>query len=171
MGLSATALAAASTETFDTRVSGTTTPFETSKPVTIDVTPHDPAKIYYVVVDWEDTTFMYDFDGAPTWKPEDHTYDPISTAHWDKTSANIKVTNHSNAAVTVTSLFSNGLTTIKKYDVTGDLTNSSINLPTGEGLDWGTAANGTTTLNISGTPNVTGQFILDTITVTISPTP
>lgn len=171
LSVSVTAFAA-ETKTFDSGETGTgNPPYTASKDVEVNVTPHNPATVYYVVVEWDDLTFEYDFDGAPTWLPESHTYDPVNTAYWDKTLAEIKVTNHSNAAVDTIAAFKNNLTSTSLYNVTGTLNNAKLTLATGEGLTWNTAASGTSVLNISGTPNVTGEFTLDTIKVTISPAP
>lgn len=56
--------------------------------------------IYNLDVSWDDLIFTYDFG---TWDPETHQY----TAGWDKTSASISVTNHSNAEVTVDATYDN----------------------------------------------------------------
>ena len=49
----------------------------------------------------EDMTFTYNESGARTWDPDTHTYTDTTSAGWDKVTAAVTATNHSNAQVTV----------------------------------------------------------------------
>lgn len=57
--------------------------------------------VYSVDLTWEDMTFTYNESGTRTWNPDTHTYTNTTSAGWDKISAAVTATNHSNAQVTV----------------------------------------------------------------------
>ena len=125
-------------------------------------------EVYYVNVEWDALDFTYSFvEGEENkWDPETHTYGEsnYTGANWDKTSANIVVTNHSNKAVAVNAT----IDTDVKYGVTTTLSNASFDLATGEGLTFDTADAGTIGVAIKGVPTVSEDFTIGTITVAIS---
>lgn len=57
--------------------------------------------VYSVDLTWEDMTFTYNESGTKIWDPDTHTYTGTTSAGWDKYSAAVTATNHSNANVTV----------------------------------------------------------------------
>lgn len=125
--------------------------------------------VYSVNVEWDALEFTYSFHGSETWDPETHTYTASETGNWDKTSANIKVTNHSNKKVKIDSSFVgvNG-TSATVNGVTAQLMDGSFELAAGVEGEPLTADNKTIKVNISGTPTKTTEFKLDTVRVTVS---
>ena len=75
---------------------------EHSKDVTgtYAVNQNDEAAVYSLDISWPDLDFSYT-DGYKKWNPETHKYDSVDGTWEDKT-AEITVTNHSNAAIEVT---------------------------------------------------------------------
>lgn len=147
----------------------TTVSSSVEKVVTITVNSQPAGTVYSVDIEWDDLNFTYNKVGG-TWDPETHTYGSTSIG-WDKTSANIKVTNHSNAGVLITSNFkeSNDLL-LSKGGVDGSLNNHSFALDAGEVNGYDTADNDTITVGISGVPETDSGFELGTVVVTVSAT-
>ena len=115
---------------------------------------------YNVVVTWGDLNFTYDITGD--WDPENHKYE----GSWNKTSADITVTNHSDAEIKVDASLSGDVT---KNSVTASLSNDSFTLDSAVGTTYGDAPNQNITVNIDGNPDTTNTtFELATVTVTIS---
>lgn len=142
---------------------------------TIDVTARYTAStstepVYSVDIAWDNMTFTYSESGVRIWNPENHTYTANRSGEWDKTTADITVTNHSNADVTVkltyTADTANGNT-----GVTGTLSNAGGILAAGAEGKPDEAEQIISTLTVSGIPNgnVTADGVrVGTITVTIS---
>ena len=127
--------------------------------------------VYYVVMDWENLTFTYNFgETRSVWKPETHSY--VSSgggaAGWVNDSANITLTNHSNANLNVSLAFEGGGTSKAANNVTATIANHSFTLDTGEGKTFATADKDTATVGVSGTPNVRSGFDIGKIVVAIS---
>ena len=57
--------------------------------------------IYRIDVAWGNLDFRYDIGNQGVWLPNEHKYDDTTGAKWVNSSANVSVTNHSNAAVNV----------------------------------------------------------------------
>ena len=57
--------------------------------------------VYSVDMKWDDMTFTYHEKSTRVWNPTDHTYSEKIIGGWDKNTADILVTNHSNADVKV----------------------------------------------------------------------
>ena len=138
--------------------------------VIIDTTTVDDiAAVYYVDVTWESLDFTYTFDDVVenVWDPETHTYTVEAgengNANWDKTSATITVTNHSNEAVAVVAnapAAMNGVTTT---------VTAGFNLPSAVGYAVDAAElTDTFTVSIDGIPTVEENFTIGAVTVTIS---
>lgn len=73
-------------------------------PIYVTVKYNDSATdpiVYSVDLTWEDMTFTYNESGTRTWNPDTHTYTDPTSAGWDKVTAKITATNHSNAQVMV----------------------------------------------------------------------
>lgn len=56
-------------------------------------------KVYSVDITWGDLSFVYTDESKGVWNPKTHSYDGTVEGHWTKDTAEIKVTNSSNAAV------------------------------------------------------------------------
>ena len=124
---------------------------------------------YSIDIAWEDMTFTYSMAGTMEWDPATHTYEENITAGWDKESADVTVTNHSNVAVDV----SFGYTPTNSYGVITALSNSdsALNLAAGVEGDVANAAAATATLSVSGVPNDTvteNGVVVGTITVQVN---
>lgn len=64
--------------------------------------PADPAEtVYSVDIAWSGLNFTYN-EEVKDWNPTTHKYDTKTEAGWAKSNAKIKVTNHSNTAITAT---------------------------------------------------------------------
>lgn len=124
--------------------------------------------VYSVDIEWDSLTFVYNETNTKTWKPSDHSYDTATNGSWDKTSANITVTNHSNAAVTVAMAYTASAT---DSGVTAALTGGSKTLAPGVENKASEADSVTGTVTISGKPNssVTASGItVGSVTITIN---
>lgn len=122
--------------------------------------------IYNVDLNWGDLTFTYSESTEKVWKPDTHTYETTTTGGWDKTESAVKVTNHSNAPVTV----SMTLTPVTGTGVDVALTGGNATLAAGEVGNVDGAASVTGTVKISGKPNSTvteAGIKVASITVTI----
>lgn len=140
---------------------------------TIDVTAsYQPAgsesdPVYSVDIIWENMNFEYTDSGEKVWNPDTHTYSTATEGKWDKTQADITVTNHSNVAVDIAIAYASTANT----GITGTITNGTATLRAGELEKPDEADSMTATLTISGKPNssVTKDGIkIGTITIQIS---
>lgn len=126
------------------------------------------ATVYSVDIVWEDMSFVYDAAGSKEWNPDDHTYTDVVTGGWKKTTADVIVTNHSNASVNVTLTYQ----PVGSYGVSGTLSVTGETLDAGVENQYDKADSLTSTLTISGTPtgiDANGVKV-GTITVTIAKT-
>lgn len=105
--------------------------------------------VYSVDISWVSMTFTYSLEETKTWDAEKHSYDIASEKSWDKTSAAVTVTNHSNVSVSVSMEYipENGT------GITGSLSADSAVLNAGEEGNYSGADSFTAVLNISGEPN------------------
>ena len=125
------------------------------------------AVVYSVDITWESMVFTYSETTEKVWNAADHSYDTTSTGSWDKTTASITVTNHSNAAVTATVAYSPVVNT----GVTGTLNTTEKVLAAGVEGKPNEADALVATLTISGKPTstVTGDGVkIGSITITLS---
>ena len=123
--------------------------------------------VYSVDIEWSSMTFTYTQTSTKKWNADDHSYDTVSEGAWDKTSATITVTNHSNVSVNVDMKY----TAVENTGVKGALTNTSAVLNAGEEGNYNGADSVSAKLTISGKPNstVTDDGVkVGTIKVTIS---
>ena len=122
-------------------------------------------KVYKVVIEWASLDFTYNPGTDASWNPETHEYSDGTGAGWDgETTRNVKVTNHSNAAVNVAA----AIDTATKNGVTVALGNASFQLATAVGTTVAAAPNDTFTVSVSGAPNPVNDFTVGTVTVTVS---
>lgn len=123
--------------------------------------------VYSVDIVWEDMTFTYNEETEKVWNAADHSYTSTTTGDWDKTTATITVTNHSNAAVTANVAY----TPVTNTGVTGTLNTTEKTLAAGAEGKPDEADALVATLTISGKPNenVTNAGVkIGSITVTLS---
>ena len=118
--------------------------------------------VYKVVLDWDSLDFTYTFDSDDIWDPDTHTYGN-DDANWDKTTANIVVTNHSNEDVAIAA----EIDTATTNGVTATLGNTAFNLDTAVGTEVTDAPADTIGVEISGVPTIEEDFTLGTSTVTV----
>ena len=144
-----------------------------------DENDHELTTVYYVVVEWDDLTFTFNFDGTNAevvWNPETHKYmngSSEATGSWAVATKNITVTNHSNAAVAYAAKFTNNaLVSEAKNGVTATLEDQGTGtLITAEGTAPTAAPSNKYTVTVSGTPTTKEAFAVDTITVAITAAP
>lgn len=126
--------------------------------------------VYYVTVDWTSLTFTHT-NGSTTnnWDPEKHNYSITGgTSGWDKTAADIAVTNHSNTDIGVAMNFDGGDTTKTVNGVTATLTNHTFDLATGVGRTAAQADKASATVTVNGTPSVNSEFTIGMVKIAIS---
>lgn len=137
----------------------------------VTVTFNDEAvtgSVYSVNVEWSGMDgYGYSEAADAVWNPSNHTYSSGSAGTWTAENAGtVKVTNHSNEAVTATASFdANDLNT----ELTGtfsDGTDDNEELATGVGLTYETADSATFTLTLNGDIATTGQVGTATVTIT-----
>ena len=122
------------------------------------------ATVYGVDVVFEDMTFNYTAASQGTWDPDSHTYVDIAEAKWDKTSANVTVTNHSNAAIVATVAYAKG-----EYQggVVVAVENATLNLDSAVDTLYAAAPSAAATVKVSGHA-AQGETVIGSITVTIA---
>lgn len=134
------------------------------------------ATVYHIVIDWDSLTFTYDYgETTQVWDTENHQYQTTTgTQGWDKTSATITITNHSNAAVGYTASFSNSdeqkSATVRDATATLDKTSGTVaTAAQAPYLGTKNAPKETVTVAISGKPEkANSEFVVGTIYLTIS---
>lgn len=139
---------------------------------TIDVTAkYDKSTsaetVYNVDITWESMSFTYTESGTKVWNPETHTYTTTTNGGWDKTEADITVTNHSNASVDVAVEY----TAVEGTGISGSVANGSATLAAGVEGKPDEADKLIATLTISGAPNSTvteAGVKIGTITIRIA---
>lgn len=141
-----------------------------SKEVKVIVDKDSVGTVYSVDIAWDSLEFTYNL-GAGNWNPSDHSVTADGDTGWDKESANINVTNHSNVGVSINASFADAQTTATLNGVTAALTNNIFNLDAGKLNEYATADNDTAVVKISGTPSTETAFTVGTITVTVSANP
>ena len=128
-----------------------------------------PTNVYYVVVDWSDVDFTYNLTASSGWGNinNKHDYSSDGTSSWVKSTGNVTVTNHSNAAISVKA----ALTLVENTGVTVEIEENADTVAKSvaaavEGTEWDSAASATYAITASGTPKATGKVA--TVTVTIA---
>ena len=127
----------------------------------------DTPNVYSVDIEWSSMVFTYTQSSTKKWNAEDHSYATVSEGAWDKTSATITVTNHSNISVNVDMKY----TAEENTGVKGTLTNNTAVLDAGEEGNYSGADSVSATLSISGIPSdsVTAEGVkIGAIKVTIN---
>lgn len=125
------------------------------------------ATVYSVDITWENMTFTYNETTEKVWNAENHTYTTDTAGAWDKTSASITITNHSNAAVTASVSY----TPVADTGITGTLNTTQKTLTAGVEGKPDEADTLIAVLTISGKPaeTVTNTGVkIGSITITLS---
>lgn len=140
------------------------------------VAGEDATTIYSVDISWGDMKFTYTGEIAGTWNPATHETSAGTAAAWTVDTAaadgklagnEVKVTNHSNGAITATVAYKS----LDAYSaVTGTVTNGTLNLASAVETTYENAPNGTASLTLSGElPSThTAGAQIGTVTVTIT---
>lgn len=124
--------------------------------------------VYSVDIDWGDMAFTYT-EEAGVWNPETHQTTGAGGGIWKATTTDgnkIKVTNHSNAAVTAT--FSYAAAT--GYDtISGSFDKATLNLATAVDTEVSNAPSDTAALTLTGAlaSSTAANTTIGTITVTL----
>lgn len=124
--------------------------------------------VYSVDIDWGDMEFTYTA-AAGVWDPGTHTITGADGGTWSATNTGgnqIKVTNHSNTAVTATFSYA----AASGYeDISGSFDKTSLNLATAVGTEVSNAPNGSAELTLSGplASSTPASTTIGTITVTL----
>lgn len=125
--------------------------------------------VYSVVIDWGDMEFTYT-EGAGVWNPETHQTTGTNGGVWTvkNTDGNkIKVTNHSNTAVTATFSYA----AASGYgDIHGSFDKETLNLATAVDTEVSNAPSGSAELTLDGAlaSSTAANTKIGTITVTLS---
>ena len=121
---------------------------------------------YCLEISWTDMNFVYTRSQTHTWNPKNHSYKTTTKKKWTDKEATIKVTNHSNAEVTVEIANSNVMD-----GVTLTWDKETLTLPTADNGENGAAGTPTTDsalLTVTGTITDTGaKQTLGTVTITL----
>ena len=143
-------------------VSGNGNSTSTDVSISYEATSQDTTTVIYSVeIEWTDIEFVYNA-GQTQWNPGTHNYDATKTAgSWTNDKGSVKVTNHSNAAISANVAFA---TAANGY-ATMTVTTPDIEVDSA-GSEVAAAPFGTTELTVSGTPNAAGS--IGTLTVTIN---
>ena len=125
------------------------------------------AILYGVDVVFEDMNFTYTAASQGTWDIETHTYKDVAEATWNKTSATVKVTNHSNAPIVATVAYEKA----EGYEggVQVEVEDATLNLGSAVGTAVAEAPNAVATVKISGDAAAGDTAkVIGTITVSIA---
>lgn len=146
-----------------------------SKDVTVTIT--GSAKVYHVVINWEDMAFSYTL-GA--WNVKEHKYDEGT---WNDKEAVIKVENHSNAPVYLAAEIdqTNADAAVNEDVVTADVAVAKSELVSADAAEYRTqnstisgegykaGDNTIITVTASGNPQIAGEnLVVGTVKVTVS---
>ena len=135
--------------------------------------------VYSVEIAWDSMDFTYNYGTGGGWDPTTHTYEEGTGKGWtgantetakETASADLTVTNHSNAAVSVSAKFS-GQDTAISNGVTATLTGNVFDLGAGQiGEDNVDKVYNSALVTVSGAPTkVDEKFTVGTVTVTVNP--
>ena len=137
----------------------------------VTVTFNDDAvtgSVYSVDVKWSGMDgYGYSEAADAVWNPSNHTYSNGSAGTWTTDDAGtVKVTNHSNEAVTATAEFEANDLNTELSGTFSDGTDATEALATGVGLTYDAADSAMFTLILDGDIATTGQIGTATVTIT-----
>lgn len=144
---------------------------DAEKPVNIKIANTATDPVFCIQVDWESLDFTYTFNtGTQQWNPETHQYDAVTgMTGWDKNSAKVTITNHSNREVKAKA----SMDTLENNGVTFSLANNTeTTLPSAENkaIDAAELKKEITISHDGSVPttNVPGTYLVDELVVTIA---
>lgn len=123
--------------------------------------------VYSVNIEWGAMEFTYTAASAGKWNPDTHTYGTGTKASWSSNGSNtVKITNHSNAAVTATLSYKSAA---GFENITGTFDKATIDLATAVGTAVGSAPTATAKLTLAGelASTTTANTTIGTVTVTL----
>lgn len=121
--------------------------------------------VYSVDIVWESMEFTYNAVGTKEWDADKHEYVDNTEGAWNKETADITVTNHSNAEIEVIVTYN----AIGESGVTGTVENGAFSIQSAVGLATDAAElSATATLKIGGAPEDKTASALKIGTVTVS---
>lgn len=125
--------------------------------------------VYSVDITWGNMQYTYTIASEGTWDPDTHTFKNASEGEWScgEGADQVKVTNHSNAAVKATFTYD----AESEYEsITGSFNKQEATLGTAEGTEVSKAPTDTATLSLSGAlkKGVPTATTIGTATVTLN---
>lgn len=107
-------------------------PITENKDVKVNVTSKTGGgTVYKIDIAWDSMNFTYSKGANDTWDPVDHRHEGSVAAHFEGTNtANITVTNHSNASVQVNAAFAGDQVSAESHGITATL--SDVSEPEGD---------------------------------------
>lgn len=123
--------------------------------------------VYSVNIEWGAMKFTYTAASAGKWDPDTHTYGEDTKASWSSNNTNtVKITNHSNAAVTATLSYSPAA---GFESINGTFDKATINLATAENTTLANAPTETARLTLTGelASTTADNTTIGTVTVTL----
>lgn len=134
-------------------------------------TTDETTVVYSVDVEWKDVAFAYNA-GSTQWNPATHNYTASVNKGWTDTSGSVKVTNHSNAAVSVEVAYEAANAevdvTINDADAESNGLVKTVELESAVNTAYNEAPNATAILTASILKEPTAGGTVGTITVTVS---
>lgn len=170
MILAITLMFALSVTAFAAAGSGTITSVPGSRDIDVNARYADGSStpdVYSVDIEWGAMEFTYSAAGTKDWNPATHTYTNNVTAAWTAGGNTVKVTNHSNKAVTTAFSFAKLGTITESISGTFGYSGSQT-LAAGTVGSPGTAANVTATLTLTGALNSSRTTLEKVGTVTVA---
>ncbi len=147
--------------------SGVLTDIEAGKDIDVNVNYNDGTEspdVYSVDIIWESMEFTYNAAGTKDWDATKHEYVDNTTGQWDKDTANITVTNHSNLGIDVKVSY----TATDESGVVGEIVNGEFTIDSAVGKATDAAElSKTASLKISGEPSDKTATNLKVGTVTV----
>ena len=125
------------------------------------------ATVYSIDVEFGAMSFTYTDESEGTWDPVNHVFKDKDGATWgNNTSADIKVTNHSNTAVSVRVSYAKASGYTGSVDA--DISNGSFKLATAVGTQPSAAPTNTAKLTIKGVASKEDNTLVGKVTVSIA---
>ncbi len=121
--------------------------------------------VYSVDIVWQDMDFVYVSAGSKVWNADTHEYMNQTVGAWEHDSADITVTNHSNAEIAVKVTY----TPLGESGVSGEIIDGEFTIGSAVGLDYNAAElKKTARFEISGIPEDETASNLKVGTVTVA---
>lgn len=122
--------------------------------------------VYHVVVVWEDLVFTYTEPNTGNWNVKTHVYDGPTTGGWDKTTATIKLENHSNVDIGYSAVLSENVLNGKTITVTD---NNGAKIDSADAEQYTAEGGATTGSALAGDGYYTAPQATITVSITNDP--